>query len=522
MDITSSGLIESQISRRGVLRGAGAGALLLGSGPLFVACRSSEEEGDLSKPVYGGTMTVALVGGSTNDTLDIFFAYSNLDVMRTYLLYDQLIGWSDDATAAPMLAETIETNADASEWTIRLRDGVEFHHGKTLDAEDVMFTLRHAGTPGSGANLVSALAAVDLKNMKRLDARTLRIPCLRPFSTLPDTLVGHFSSVYSVDWTPEKPVGCGPFKFESFTPGKESVFTRHENYWQEGKPYLDEIRVVDVADEVSSINSLRAGEVDSIGYIDVGSIRTVEGFGGKVVVADGGQWNPITMRTDVAPFDDVRVRKAMRMLVDRDQMRELVWGGHGQIGNDLRAIWDPMYNSGIPQLERDVDQARALLRDAGHENLRVTMTTSDLAPGSLKTAQVLAQQALDAGVTIDLQRVSPAELFGPKYTSWAFAQSTWTYYPLFPQIANTTLSSSPYNDTHFSDARYEKLFTEALATPDAAKRREIGHEMQVIEHENTGYIIPSFVPTVSAYSSRVGGIRRPRTGHVYWRDCWIG
>lgn len=466
-------------------------------------------------------MNVALVGGSTNDTLDIYFAYSNLDVMRSYLLYDQLIAWSDDAKALPMLAESIEPNADATEWTIRLKAGVEFHHGKTLDAEDVIFTLRHGGAPGSGGNLVTALAAADLKNIKRLDARTLRIPCSRPFSTLPDTLVGHLSSVYPTDWTRQKPVGCGPFKFQSFTPGKESVFTRHENYWQEGKPYLDQIRVVDVADEVSAINSLRGGEVDSIGYIDVGSIRTVEAFGGKVVVTDGGQWNPITMRTDAAPFNDVRVRKAMRMLVDRDQMQELVWGGHGKIGNDLRAVWDPMYNSSIPQLQRDVDQAKALLKAAGHENLRVTMTTSDLAPGSLKTAQVLAQQAKDAGVTIELDRVTPTELFGPKYTSWTFAQSTWTYYPLFPQIANTTLPTSPYNDTHFSDASYNALFEKALATTDEAKRREIAHELQVIEHEKTGYIIPSFVPTVSAYSSRVGGIRKPKTGHVYWRDCWV-
>ena len=175
------------------------------------------------------------------------------------------------------------------------------------------------------------------------------------------------------------------------------TMTRNPDYWQTGKPYVDRIVINNVADETSQINGLISGQFNLIDYLSGSSIASIESGGARVTISQGGSWNPFTMRTDKPPFHDVRVRQAFRLLVDRPAMRDTVFNGHGMIGNDLYAIFDPVYDHSIPQRDQDLEQAKSLLKQAGYEKLTVTLVTSPIAQGVVDSAQVFAQQA-SAGV----------------------------------------------------------------------------------------------------------------------------
>ena len=132
--------------------------------------------------------------------------------------------------------------------------------------------------------------------------------------------------------------------YESFTPGQQSVFKKFPNYWQSGRPYVDQLTIIDFTDDTARVNALLGGQVDAIDNLPTGQIAQVQGNSQlKVLISHTGQWQPFTMRVDQAPFNDVRVRQAMRLIVDRPQMVEQVLSGQGRIANDMYAPFDPGY-----------------------------------------------------------------------------------------------------------------------------------------------------------------------------------
>jgi len=477
------------------------------------------------KPKKGGTLRCGFGGGSATDTVDGDNVINNMDFARTYQLYDGLVAYDQNAHVRLQLAEEITPNKDASVWTIRVKPGIEFHNGKPLTADDVLYTLRRIVDPKKPLVGAPTLSYLDLKNAKKLDKRTCRIPCHAPFASFVDTLPNYTYFISPVGFDLKKPVGTGPFKFQSFTPGRQSVFVRNENYW-DGPPYLDSIVITDFADEESQINALLAGQVDVINFLSAPSIATVQGrSGANINIATGASLLQFTMRVDAKPFNDVRVRQAMRLIIDREQMRKVVFLDHGILGNDLFSYWDPVYDRSLPQRKQDIPQAKSLLKKAGYENLSIDFITAPMGQGAVQMAQVLAQQAKAAGVNIHLRQLTVTNFFGPNYLKWVFSQDTWQYFPYFPMVAFSSLKGSPANETHFGDPTYGKLYKQALATVDVKKRTELAREMQRIDYEKGGYIIPFFPPTIDAYSSKVHGLKEGKTGvpfnqHNYKR-VWL-
>jgi peptide/nickel transport system substrate-binding protein len=232
------------------------------------------------------------------------------------------------------------------------------------------------------------------------------------------------------------------------------------------------------------------------------------------LLSAGGFFQPFTMQMHHAPFNDVRVRQAFRLLVDREEMLRQVFAGHGTIGNDLFGIWDPAYNHSLSQRVADAEQAKSLLKQAGHDGLTVELITSDFASGLVQSAQVLAQQASAAGVKVNLRQVTPTELYGPNYKSWTFAQDAWDYYPYIPDVLQGMVPNAPFNECGAGDPAYLNLLKQALAELNPTKRADIIHEMQQREYDgvSSGYIIPYFPATIDGYATKVNGLRPSRTG----------
>ncbi len=519
------------LTRREALRQFGAGAALVGLGGLAAACGSNSSATTTSgpstpQPRRGGTLTAALTGGASSDSLAPFNPENPLDTARFYQLFNQLIGLDDDGVPALELATEISSNSDATEWTIRLRDGVTFHNGKDLEAADVLYSLQQTVNPKFPQPGALVIEQLDLGGATILDKLTVRIPTHAPFAILQEALAtGPFFFIVPVGFDPKHPVGTGPFRYESFSPGVQSTFTKNPDYWEAGLPYVDKVVISDFSDEASQVNALLAGEADLVQYLSSASMHTVTSGGAELLIAKGGGWTPFTMRCDQAPFSDVRVRQAMRALVDRPEMLHLLFEGYGRVGNDLYSIEDPDYDSQLPQRQQDLGLARSLLKQAGHEDLTVTLVTSPIAPGMVNAATILKQQAAGAGVTINLQQVPVTEFFGPNYTKWTFAQDWWTGYPYFTQVASGTLPTAPYNETHFANQEFMTLYGEGIATTDLAKRKEIAYEMQTIEYNTGGYIIPYFYPVIDGYAKKVMGTHGAATGQSFgnydFKHMWL-
>lgn len=508
-------------SRRDLLRAGALGGALFAGAPLLAACGGSSTPGGGStpggstKPKRGGVLRIGMTSGGSEDTLDALVWATNIDGLRVFQLYNSLTALDKNAQPQLSLAEEMTPNSDATAWTVRLRSGITFHNGKPLTVDDVIYTYQLIANPKAPLTGSVLLAPVDIAGIKKLDDLTIRIPCHTPYASFYEAQACYQFFIVPVGYDKTRPVGTGPFKYESFTPAQQSTFTRNENYWQSGLPYVDQVVITDYADETSQINALASGQLDLIGALSGDSIPAVQSAGGKVLVENGGAFAPFTMRMDQPPFNDIRVRQALRLVVDRPQMLQLVFGGHGLIGNDLFAPFDPNFNDTLPQRHADLEQARSLLKQAGHEKLSVNLVTADLAAGSIKAAQVFAQQASAAGVHVNLQQVPVSTLYGPNYLKWTFAQDVWTYYPYMPNAQEALIKGAVFNECHVDNPTYTKLFNQTNATVDPTKRKALIHEMQQLEYEAdaSGYIVPYFVPSIDGFTSRVHGLTPSKTSN---------
>jgi peptide/nickel transport system substrate-binding protein len=384
----------------------------------------------------------------------------------------------------------------------------------------VIFSLERITDPKDPKVGNSSISYIDRDNLKKIDERTVRIPLKLTNAAFPDDLGQYFNAIVPTDYDPKKPVGTGPFKYQSFSPGQRSVFVKNPNYWQTGRPYADQLTIIDFPDDTARTNALLGGQVEAINNLPAAQLASIRGNPNlKVLSSPTGAWQPFTMRIDAAPFDDVKVRQAMRLIVDREQMVQQVLSGQGSVANDLYARYDPMYASDLPQRKQDLEQAKSLLKQAGKEGLTVELVTSPVFNGIVEAAQVFAEQAKGAGVNVKVRKVDTGTFYGDNYLKWPFAQDFWASRVYLAQVAQGDLPNSPFNETHWGKGKFESLINQARGTVDEAKRKEILHEAQQMQYEQGGYIIPYFSNIIDAYSAKIGGFVPAKSGFPfgnYW------
>jgi peptide/nickel transport system substrate-binding protein len=523
---------ESELTRRTLLKGSMYGAAALGAVPLLASCSDDPKSGASKpgtsaapnvEPKKGGHLRVGIVGGGAEDTLDAHIPTAHPDQARTFSLYDTLIERDSGFQLRMALAESVSPSADAKTWTVVLKKGITFHNGKPLTADDVIFSLKRI--VNEKKSQASSLSNVNLNALKKLDDHTVQITLKKPSVLLAEYLSNYAVGIVPVGYDPKNPVGTGAFKFQSFTPGQQSVFARNENYWREGRPYVDQLTIIDFPEDAARVNALISKRVDAIDQVPPAQMRVIEGDPTlQVISAETGAWTPFTMRVSDAPYSDVRVRQALRLVVDRQQMIDQVLDGQGSLGNDLYAPFDPVYAGDLPQRQQDIDQATSLLRQAGHSDLRIELTTSaGIAAGTVEAAQVFVQQAAKAGIKVKLNNTQ--DFYGKNYLKWPFAQDYWFTRNYLPQVHQGSLPTSPYNECNWSDPKFIELVTQAEVTVDEAKRKQLCQDAQKIEYESGGYIIYAFNNQVDAAAKKVGGLVADKSGiplgSYRFYDLWL-
>lgn len=492
------------LSRRQALKLGGVAA---GYASLSLSgCAAPSSDAVTSQLVHGAT------GGGLKDTLDPHFPVTWPDIARVRQLYEPLLRYNADFEVEPSLAESFEANADASEWTFRLRPGVTFHDGRQLRASDVKASIERMMDPDKPSPYVADIAPIaDLAASKVLDDRTYRLVLTEPYAVLDLILASYTLGIVPEGFDVANPIGTGPFHADVFVPGQRSSFLRYADYWDTVASF-DELVILDFTDDAAKVNALLAAQVQTIDNLPTYLADAVENQGSNALISETGGWVPFTMRVDAAPFNDVRVRQAMRLIADRQQMIDQALNGYGRLANDLYSPFDPAYlGDELPQREQDIEQAKSLLKQAGHENLQVELVTSTaVGAGGVESASLFVQHARKAGVDVRLNKVDGSIFYGEQYLQWVFAQDFFGTRQYLPQVAGSSLETSAYNETHFNDPRFAALISAAQKETDPNRRRTLLQDAQRIEFEEGGYIIWAFKDQVDAYTDFVTGVEPSR------------
>ena len=525
--LTTAGAVD--LNRRKFLQVTSLGLAVVTTGGLLAACSSDggsapNSSGPSGAPKKGGTLRIGSTGGGTTDTIDPQAWATLPDQLRVQQLYDPLIWMGADGTPQLVLAKEVTPNVDGTEWTITLQSGVTTHSGKPFSSADVLFSFqRILDNKFPGAFL---LGPIDMKASTAVDDTTLKVKFSKPFGVFKDNLSFPYFYMVPRGFDLAKPDGTGPFKFQSFTPGVESTFVRNENYWQSGLPYLDSIVTQNISDESSQVSAFQAGQVDVINSLSASSVAALKSGGYTVKTLESGSWVPFTMNCAAEPFSDPRVRQAFRLIPDRKRMLEQVFGGYGKVGNDVFSPFDPRFPSDLSQREQDLDQAKSLLKSAGHSDLTVTLTTAPAAAGEISMAQLFASQAKDAGVTVQIDQHPVGAFYSDFYLKVPFGMDYGTNQLFLANASQLMIGdNSFYNATHFNDPEYNQLYDQAVSTTDDAKRTELIGQMAHIDYDRGGYIVPMFSPAIEAYSPKVGGLKDYITGvspnNADFKNMWL-
>lgn len=478
-------------SRRSVLQmGAAAGIGLSAGGLLLPGGRAFAEE----TPKQGGRLRIGLAGGQTNNTLDHTGNFgSPADRLVNFTLYNCLVEINPDGVAIPELAESWDIGPDAKRWVFNIRKGVTFHNGKELTADDVVFSIiRHMG-PESKSGALGILK--ELESIKKLDKYQVEI--VHKTGTLD---LHYMMSDYHLAIVPEGQqisdgTATGPYVLQSYEPGVRFFATRNKDYWKEGRAHLDEVEILIVNDDLARHSALQSGEVNVVNRLDPKTVSLMQRAPGlEVIISDGYGFYTVNMLCDVAPFDNPDLRLAFKYAVDREALLERILRGYGALGNDQPLSEKiPFYDAGLAQRSQDLDKAKYHFEKSGHSGALPLRASSAAFSSAVDMAVLLQEQAAKIGMEIDVVREPPDGYWTNVWRKEPFMISYWAGRATADQMFTTAYySKAPWNDTHWTNARFDELLLAARTEFDEAKRTQMYAEMQTLVNEDGGAMIPLF------------------------------
>jgi peptide/nickel transport system substrate-binding protein len=476
----------------------------------------------------GGTIRVALIQPTTEPNPLLVQDEGGAGMLGSTGEY---LSFSDEnLELQPRIAESWEPNEDGSVWTFAIRQGITFHNGATLTAQDVVSTFDKLINPdGGSANAQSALGGVlSPGNIEAPDDSTVVFNLDAPNGNFP-TLVSsaNYNAIIipadldPADWG-QTFEGTGPFKLESFTPQQGASFVRNEDYWGE-KANADAVEVRFYAEEAPMVLALQGDEVDFVEHFSVSGGRALlDDANVQVIAISTATHRQLHMRTDREPFTDARVRQAIALSIDRNALVDGLWEGRAEIGND--SPFAPLYPStdaDVPQREQDLEQARQLLADAGQESITVQLDTWD-GFEIPDLAQLVKNYAAEIGVTINLRITDAATYYG----DGVFGNSTWLdsvmgitdygHRPVPNVYLTAALSGNPkigvWNSAHFKNDEYDELVRQYVAALDLESQRGFAGQIQQLLLDQTPIVFPYFYNFLSAAKPNLQGAVSAATG----------
>ena len=495
-DRTEEFLTDAWLDRRRLLLGAAAAG---GSGLLSAIASCPALAGEKR----GGVLRYGFGDTNAGERMDPATVQNGASIELTHIIYEPLVRRGKDWKFSPWLAESYEFDKESNTWTFRLRKGAKFHDGTPMTSKDVVYTLSRLVDEKVGAALRSRLqGSYDANSLEAVDDHTVKIHMLRCDTMLDQPLSRYNTGILKAGTVPtadpKTAIGTGPFKVTKFEPGQSWEVRRFDDYWQPGLPYLDGIQCINIPDQSAKVQSLIAGAVDLIDPVDSVIVKQLS-TNPKVQVQPlptAMSWC-IFLNQKVKPFDDVRVRRAIKLAVDRKLILDTVYQGLGVTTPDVPLPpGDPMFPTDLGDGAQDIPGARKLLAEAGFPNgLEFTLYTSPILPGMVDLAVTFAESVKAAGIRVTVNQ-------WPAATYW---DQVWIKYPTYVDYNNRRnahdaldlvfAKGTPYAaGVNFDeDGKLREFIDAALVETDPAKQAEMYKQALRRVALESGVIIPCFL-----------------------------
>jgi len=463
---------------------------------------------EAATPKKGGHAIFAVDGGSTSDSLDPAVTPAAMLITIRLAMGAALTQIEPNGDVTPWLAESYEPSTDAKVWRFKLRNGVEFHNGKSLTAADVIANYNYHLAEDSKSPMKGVLA--DVASVSA-DGDTIVFQLTAGNADFPALLTNYNLTIEASDgekisWDP--PNGLGPFILDDFEPGVRAAFRKNPNYFIPDRPNFDSVELLNVSDMTARVSALLTGGAHVISSVDPSVAGRVDMASNVSVLAQtSGGFMTYDMKSSDAPLSDKNIRLALKHGIDREEFLAKVLKGYGSIGNDHPIGPAYKYHSAdIPQHAYDPDKAKYYLKQAGQSSLSVSLHTGeDTFSGALDGAILFSESAKKAGIELNAVREPNDGYWSDVWGKKPIFASYWSQYASADLILSLAYGGkSGWNVTGFDNDRFNTLLVEARAELDDAKRSEMYHEMQAILHSDGPSIVPAYRPILNGVSDKIG------------------
>lgn len=526
------GLVDGRVSRREFLRhGSVLGLSMPLMGRILGVAGMGLGASALPARAAGGTLRVAqTVPAASIDPVQIADG-GGITVLSQ--VAENLVLSASDFTARPLLAESWSPNEDGTVWTFKLRRGVKFHNGREMTADDVVASFDRLADPENASNALSVFSGLLSKGgTRKVDDHTVEFNLEVANGGFPYAVsTDNYNAVIipadgHADYE-QHMTGTGPFKLEKYTPKVGASFVRNPDYWG-GQPLPERVELVFYSDYQPQILAFQGGEIDVIQQMPVlQGVGLLNDPNAEFIATPSSAHQQVHMRTDMAPFQDPRVRRAVALTLDRPLLVQGLMKGRAQIGND--SPFGPFYPSTdptVPQREKNIAEAKQLLEAAGMaDGFQTTLTTEKYL--EIPQYAVLIQNAVkEIGGQIDINLLDQGAYYGeavPGNSPWLDSVMGITDYGhrgvpnVFLQAPLT--STGTWNSAHFDNPEYDGLVKSYVAALDLEAQRDAAGKIQRLLLEETPVIFGYFYDFLTVQKPGMAGVQPTAMSHLFLQEA---
>ena len=542
-------LADGQISRRDFVRfatllGMAAPAAYAFAGlPTPAAAQTTAQGTAMPK---GGTLRLGTRVKALNDPAT--YSWGGYDSNVTRQVCEYLTLTDQNNVTHPYLLESWSAEEDLKTWTLKIRQGVKWHNGDDFTADDVMWNLKRLTDPAVGSSFIGLIQDFMLKKVpngtdkngkpqtklewwdanaiQKIDSHTIQLNGQVPQVAIPEYLF-HYPALML--YPGDKGVfgigsqGTGAFTMTEYQIGKVATVKAAKSYWGRG-PYLDSIQFIDLGDDAATgISALASHQIDGLVVTDPSQAPALQGMPFLELHKVGSaQCAVLKFHVDQKPWSDPKVRMAMRLGLDNPSFVQLALRGLGTVGQDCHvAPVLPDYGK-VPDVNRDVAQAKKLLAEAGYPNgLQTELAVPSDTGWIVAECQAAVEQWKDIGVQVKLN-VMPGAEYWNVWTKVPFGCTIWYHRPLGVMLLNLAYRTGvPWNETGYSNPEFDTLLNQAGGILESKKRAEVMAKLESILQTDGPMAQPMFAEAFTFMDKKVKGFNMHPSNYVFGNEIAI-
>ena len=442
----------------------------------------------------------------------------------------------------PYLLKNWEVSNDLKTWTLNLRRGVKWNNGDMFTTDDVVFTFHQWMNKDVGSSMLGLVGKyLDLSGIEQVDKFQVKLHLKTPEIAVPEHLF-HYPAIVLNQKTFEgdfikKPVGTGPYTLEKYLPGEHALLKARKDYWQKGTdgqplPYMDGMEFIDMGTEMApQIAAIKAGEID---MIDLGDVAGVDVFKAlrndpniTIIPVTSASTRVLRMRVDLKPWDDNRIRTALKICQHHEKILKLAYFDEGLQGQDFHVYQlHPEYcEKPIPKY--DPQRAKKLLKDAGYpKGIDVNLAVGSDWPDVVRYAEVLQQDAAPGGFRVHIKSM-PTSQYWEKWTEVDLGITPWMHRSIGTMVLNLAYIADdegkpvPWNETRWSDPEFSKLLKEANGILDVDERRKVFCKLEDIQQQRGSIGIPYWRNAWYCLSKKIKNVHGVPSLYMTFNEAWM-